>query len=134
MNQTRFPVLINHYPQSTSAALFSWYIQGPRYSTFRKFDWGTLKNYQYYGQINPPSYDLSRVRSKDIALIYSPFDEVVVHEDVHWMVNQLNQGTIFDEYEIPINAKYTHYDFIWAKNSHQIVYPKILQLLSKYNY
>lgn len=50
-NQTRFPVILNHFPQSTSAKTFAYFIQAARAKRFFKFDYGPDENEQVYGQV-----------------------------------------------------------------------------------
>lgn len=93
----------------------------------RYFDYGEEKNLQLYGQSDAPYYDFSKINSTRIALIYSEVDCLNHMDNVEKLKNEL-KVKLWDDYLVP-DPTYDHNDFLWAKNSGQLVNTRILKLL-----
>merc|ERR1719159_2213849 len=51
-----------YFPCGTSFKNMLHFAQGAKHNSFRRFDYGSLKNMQVYGQRIPPNYNLSAYR------------------------------------------------------------------------
>ena len=65
------------------------YAQSIRNARFEKYDWGTQENIRRYGQPEAPEYQLAKIRSTDIALIWSWNDFLADPDDVQQLVSSL---------------------------------------------
>lgn len=124
---------------------------------FRAFDYGENKekNFKLYQSLTPPEYQLERITTP-IALFSSDNDwlattEVIAHkfiivfvyiitilfifiyflsfQDVSMLKSRLNN--IIVDYKAPFNS-FNHYDFLWGNSAVRVLYPVLLDLLSKY--
>ena len=63
----------------------------------QKFDYGTKKNMEVYGQPNPPEYPIENLKQITIPkyLFYSPSDPLADIEDVNDLIKVLHPETTF---------------------------------------
>ncbi|XP_032454031.1 lipase 3-like [Nasonia vitripennis] len=86
-------------------------------------------NLKVYNSSEPPEYDISRIQVP-IAVFWSDNDWLVGGKDVETFYKQvpLKLGM----YKIA-HDKFNHFDFLWALDAPDLVYSKILDLMSKCN-
>lgn len=53
--------ILGHMPAGASVNCFLHFAQGVTSGEFRKFDYGSKKNRELYGQDTPPKYDVSKI-------------------------------------------------------------------------
>ncbi|XP_031838473.1 lipase 3 [Nomia melanderi] len=121
------PTILNHTPAGTSTKTMIHYAQEIKSGYFRQFDYGPLRNVLYYKSTSPPNYDLSKI-TVPIVMFCGSNDWLSAPEDVARLVHELPQQAMV--YKVPYK-KFNHIDFLWANNAPQLVYKKILVLLSR---
>ncbi|KAI1305792.1 Lipase 1 [Halotydeus destructor] len=127
-NQTRFPVMMSRWPQTSSAATVAHIVQSVKGNKFRKFDYSDEdENYRIHNKKSPPRYRLEHIQSHSLALFYSKDDDAVGIKDVKWLIKQL-RVPLLDDYLIP-QEDFKHFDYIWSKKAPKLVFGRILQLL-----
>ncbi|XP_019895615.2 lipase 3 [Musca domestica] len=114
VNQTLLADFFSTYPAGTSPRLTLHFLQLVNSCQFRSFDFGPNENKQKYGQLEPPAYDLKRIKLQmPIEMYFSDNDYLATIEDIRHlykiMGNQLSLHRLNFE-------KYNHWDFILAKN------------------
>ncbi|XP_014480140.1 PREDICTED: lipase 3 isoform X2 [Dinoponera quadriceps] len=126
-NYTLLPTILNHTPAGTSTKTFVHLSQGILSGKFRPYDYGGQKNQEIYNATQPPDYDFTNV-TVPIALFYSDNDWFVDNSDVKRLYGMLDN--VVDVYRVPY-PKFNHLDFIWGKDAPQLVYKRLLQVISK---
>nr|XP_022912359.1 lipase 3-like [Onthophagus taurus] len=95
---------------------------------FRKYDFGMVQNLVQYGSIFPPDYDLSQITSP-VALFYAKNDWLVSPIDVGELIPLL--PNLVYQHLIPYD-KFSHLDFVWAKDVKTLLYDDVLKLMESY--
>lgn len=85
------------------------------------------ENMKHYNQVTPPIYDVTNV-NVPVALYYGAQDWLATVSDVQFL--RQNLPNIVDDLNV---EKYNHLDFIWALDAKQMVYDRMLQLMSNYD-
>ncbi|CAG0903535.1 unnamed protein product [Darwinula stevensoni] len=94
---------------------------------FQHFDWGRAKNMQFYGQKEPPEYDLSKVVTPTF-LYWGKNDWLANPTDVEWLSNRLPASSLIGCYPANFSA-WNHLDFLYGKDAKKLVYDKILSMM-----
>ncbi|RWS03645.1 hypothetical protein B4U79_08519 [Dinothrombium tinctorium] len=89
LNETRLPVYLAHEPAGSSAWNVVHFGQEMLSKEFRKFDFGEKENLKKYGSKYPPVYNLTKIKSRNIALLYSENDWLADPKDVQFIREQL---------------------------------------------
>jgi hypothetical protein len=120
-------VIIAHEPGGASVNNILQWVQFARTGEFRKFDHGTEKNQEKYGQDEPPRYNFEELRVHKFPkhLFRGAKDSVVSEKDFKNLVDTLDPDTTFDHH-LP---DYAHLDYIWGVNSDVILYNKIADIV-----
>uniref|UniRef100_A0A8D8LQ55 Lipase 3 n=1 Tax=Cacopsylla melanoneura TaxID=428564 RepID=A0A8D8LQ55_9HEMI len=125
LKYTTIPAIVGHDPAGVSTKTILHYAQFiNRINTFRQFDYG-LANSQQYNSLEPPDYNISAIRSK-VALFYGNNDLLTNEIDVKLFYSQLpNPIGLFK-----VNrSKFSHLDFLWAKDVRSLVYNQLVQIM-----
>lgn len=77
--------------------------------------------------MSPPKYNLKNVKVP-VSLFYSRGDVLSSGGDIKRLYHEL--GNPVDLYSVHSN-NFTHIEFMWGKNSKNLVYKKLLQILKK---
>ncbi|KAK9878702.1 hypothetical protein WA026_023401 [Henosepilachna vigintioctopunctata] len=105
------------------------YLQVIRSGRFAKYDYGPDKNNRIYGSTTPPLYDLSKIRapvalfSSKNDMYFNPKDEEKLEE---MLSNVVYKHLVEDEL-------FNHADFLFAKDSIELVYSHMVKLMKQYN-
>ncbi|XP_074030554.1 gastric triacylglycerol lipase-like [Leptinotarsa decemlineata] len=113
MDPLYLPVTNELYVDRTGISVFDHYVQIIMTGQFRQFDYGTVKNIRVYGQIIPPSYQLSNIKVP-IALFVGKNDLLASPGDATVLSVRLGSslcGLTFISYPI-----WNHIDFLTAKD------------------
>jgi len=125
MNSSMLPVYFSHYPAGSSIQNLLHYQQSVLNPVYQKYDYGTASaNQQHYGQSTPPQYSLSTLYTPT-ALFSGSHDKFADPTDVQTLISQMPVDPYYQE-EI---RGYGHADFIWGKDAHRKLYPKVVSLL-----
>ncbi|MCO5573700.1 hypothetical protein L7F22_027474 [Adiantum nelumboides] len=125
INITRRPFYDTFETQDTSTKNLDHLGQLFRQGTFAKFDYGAVENKKKYNNTDPPSYDLSKIPTHNMLLIYGKNDALADVKDVSLLLQQLPPG--FKTLFVP---EYAHVDFIVGHNANIKVYADILHFLA----
>ncbi|XP_012537855.1 lipase 3 isoform X3 [Monomorium pharaonis] len=127
------PVALGHVPASTATKQLVHYAQLIKSGTFffsgkfKQYDHGILKNLKVYGSLNPPTYDLSKVKTPT-HLYYSENDWLSNVKDVEKLYSQLSNPS---GKTLIANKNFNHVDYMWAKDVKKLVYDLILNEMKK---
>ncbi|XP_053609504.1 lipase 1-like [Plodia interpunctella] len=121
------PLLFEHYPAGTSMTNVEHFMQILTSKRFAKFDYGPVKNFEKYGSKIAPDYNLNKI-TMNIYLIAGRNDRLSVLADSRLQAKELPN---VKEYFV-IEKKFNHIDFLWSRQSRQVLYPKVLDILDKY--
>ncbi|CAG5013359.1 unnamed protein product [Parnassius apollo] len=122
-------VLFGHFPGGTSARNLAFFGQNVISGRFQKYNYGTRKNLELYGTVQPPIYNLNRTNIP-VVLMYSENDLLVDSKDVHWLSTQLSN--LIESYKIK-RATWTHLDNCYSQYTKITIFPKISEYLQKYS-
>ncbi|XP_050684282.1 uncharacterized protein LOC126979114 [Leptidea sinapis] len=129
INFRQLPVIFNHCPAGSSMKQALHYSQEVSSGYFRQFDYGLIRNLIKYGSPQPPSYPVEKVTAA-VAIVYSEGDWLASVTDVNKLRSKL--PNVIDFYKIPLK-KFNHQDYLWAKDTKTLIFPKLMELITKYN-
>ena len=99
--------LNNHskfYPAGASKTELLHLLQFMRTGEFKKYDHHCAeKNYEAYGQAEPPHYDLKKIKGFQITLVCGYGDLLSSPDDYHWLAQELEENgnkIDFSEYDL----------------------------------
>nr|XP_034176014.1 lipase 3-like [Osmia lignaria] len=125
-NYTLLPAILGHTPAGTSAKTFIHYAQEINSGYFRQYDYGSEENMRIYSSTEPPKYNLSNIATP-LALFCGPNDWLSSSTDVMRLNAELPKPPIV--YRVPFR-KFNHIDFLWAKDAPELVYAKLINMIS----
>ncbi|RWS18959.1 gastric triacylglycerol lipase-like protein [Leptotrombidium deliense] len=131
LNGTRVQVYVAHATAGTSNQNMYHYTQSYEHGGFRKFDYGQAMNLKKYGTPFAPEYNLRKINSTDIALLYGANDWLADLKDVNFIRNQIGKDKLKMDYEVPL-LSWNHLDFLYGLNAAEYVNVKVIELLSQY--
>ncbi|XP_018364290.1 PREDICTED: lipase 3-like [Trachymyrmex cornetzi] len=127
------PVILGQFPDSVSTKQIIHYGQLIKSGTlsspdeFKQFDYGILGNTNVYGSLNPPNYDLSKIKVP-VYLYYSENDWLADVKDVEKLYKELGNPS---GKTLIANKKFNHLDYMWAKDVKKLVYDQIISRMKK---
>eukprot|EP00008_Paramoeba_atlantica_P013433 CAMPEP_0201489392 /NCGR_PEP_ID=MMETSP0151_2-20130828/22630_1 /ASSEMBLY_ACC=CAM_ASM_000257 /TAXON_ID=200890 /ORGANISM="Paramoeba atlantica, Strain 621/1 / CCAP 1560/9" /LENGTH=407 /DNA_ID=CAMNT_0047874979 /DNA_START=95 /DNA_END=1318 /DNA_ORIENTATION=+ len=128
-NESRMDVMGAHEPGDTSTININHWAQGVRTGQFQKYNFGPVYNEKFYGQKEPPLYNMSNIPTTiPIALFSGSKDKLADPLDVQYLAGQIPGGPV----QWKIIEPYAHLDFVWATDANVEVYDDILNLLATY--
>ncbi|CAF0886086.1 unnamed protein product [Brachionus calyciflorus] len=127
LNMTRVPVYTTHTPAGTSVKNLAHFAQSVISGKFQMYDYGSKKNLIHYNQTTPPQYDLRKV-NVPTALYWANNDWLADPTDIKYL--RSNLPNIVDDYEI---LNWNHLDFIWATNTQEFLYGRLVDLMKKFS-
>ncbi|XP_049835818.1 lipase 3-like [Schistocerca gregaria] len=127
LNSTLLPLIMGHTPAGAAMKQLMHYGQEINSGRFRKFDYG-VRNPEVYGCPSPPDYVLSRVEVP-VALFHSRNDWLAASQDVMKLYEHLPMRIGMFPIEDP---EFTHLDFMWALQSRELVYDRLVRVLQRY--
>ncbi|XP_072756353.1 lipase 3 [Anoplolepis gracilipes] len=133
-NKTLLPIILGHIPAGSSTKQILHYTQliktGFFFTSgkFRQFDYGLIGNIIKYSSFSPPSYDLRKIRVP-VSLHYSNNDWLANVKDVEKLYKEL--ANPYGKFRVPYD-KFNHLDYMWAINVKNLVYDKILGLMTNF--
>ncbi|KAH7938155.1 hypothetical protein HPB49_020974 [Dermacentor silvarum] len=95
----------------------------------QKFDYGSSKNLEVYGQRVPPEYNLSRVTT-DVGIFWSKGDEFVTPREVDELRSALGARVKREEYIA--DPFFTHLHFFFGLASRKYLFKNLLDFLAGY--
>lgn len=121
-------VIMTHFPSSEGWKLMFHFSQIGLNRRFAKYDYGLVQNLMRYGSPLPPEYGLSLISTK-VVLISGKNDRISTLDDVALLKVRLSNV----EHIILEPENFSHTDFIWGKNTHETLFPYILDILKSNN-
>jgi len=113
-------------PAGSSFHLLMHWAQRLRKDTLAEFDWGVKGNLQHYHSLKAPVYDLSKITGMRMGLFDGLRDQFITPPDISKFLAEVPEENIIYHKTFP---KYAHFDFVWGKNAHTILYPEVMDLL-----
>lgn len=124
--QDILPLVTQHTPDSVSVGQIIHYGQGVRSSRFAQYDYGVAGNIRHYFTRRAPNYKLDNVTTPTI-LYYGVNDWWATVKDVKLLHANLPNSNL---HEVS-HKRFSHIDFIWARNAKSELYDKIIKQLSR---
>ncbi|XP_066262115.1 lipase 3-like [Euwallacea similis] len=121
-------VLISDKPSGVSARQLIHFGQEIVNATFRQYDYGSEENLEHYGTSEPPSYNPANITAP-VAAYYSKNDFFVAVEDAEKLLGEL--PNVADSFLVEFE-KFSHLDFIGAKDVKTLLYDRVLSVIQKY--
>ena len=130
INVDREPVFMAHFPAGTSTKNMIHWVQHIRQQRFGMYDYGHRENLLRYGQQTPPEYDLQKFASSGIviSLFFGENDALSTTQDRQHLESLL-ADFLNDDFQISSIPGYSHVDFMWGRDTHQVFIPKLLKRL-----
>ncbi|KAJ3656552.1 hypothetical protein Zmor_015623 [Zophobas morio] len=127
LDKSMVPLTTSNYPCGASLRQIVHMYQMINSGNFCKYDFGS-RNLEVYGQEYPPHYDLSKVKVP-VALYYSSNDWIVDTPNIDRLIQSL--PNVVKSYKVPLE-KFSHSDFLYAKNVANLLYNIVIDDISKY--
>jgi len=131
-NDSRADAYLSHMPSGTSVKNIAHWGQEVLSGQFAHFDHGILANQVKYGQASPPAYDLTKIRSKSIALFTAENDWLAAPKDVAKLKAELTVPlfkTVNISESIP---SWNHIDFVYGKDCGRLVNTEIVNIFEHF--
>ncbi|KAG5317338.1 LIP3 Lipase, partial [Pseudoatta argentina] len=134
-NTTLLPLIMEHAPAGAATKQIIHYLQLIKRSIitsgkFRQYDYSLITNLIKYGTFHPPKYDLRKIKVP-VSLHYGANDWLAHVDDVYQLEKEL--GNPFGKFLVP-HKKFNHLDFMWAKDVKELLYNKILNLMTHFEH
>lgn len=113
-DQVKLPTYFTHFPAGSSLKAFSHLIQSIRSGKFAKYNHGDQLNKKYYGQKNPPEYDLKNINGLKFCLFVGKDDQMATVKDSRWIRDQIKTNNNLHIYKEIDNMG--HLTFLIPKN------------------
>ncbi|XP_030371257.1 lipase 1-like [Scaptodrosophila lebanonensis] len=128
MDRSLVPIIAETHPAGISTRQIKHYIQLHISGKFRRYDFHK-RNWEMYGQREPPEYNLLNVNPKAaVNLYYSSNDGLANEKDVLLLDKSLPNSKVFH-----VDKKdFSHTDFIFAKNLKELIHKKILSISNEH--
>jgi pimeloyl-ACP methyl ester carboxylesterase len=128
-NYNRLEAYKSHFPAGTSTQNVLHFMRNYRAKSFQRYDFGSnSENIRNYGSRVVPKYELGSITNEHIALFYSLNDYFSSNEAMYLLKSQL-KVKLLDDYVVP-QPKWSHYDFLLAKDAGYFINRKIIKLIS----
>ena len=119
-----------YVPAGTSSKNLRHWMQIYNSKRLARYDYGTKKNLEYYGNETSPEYDLSKfINYKIKSILYTsdkdPFSNI---DDLNHLTKYLNEKYV----KIKRMKNYNHMDFLWSDDAMEDIYKPIIKFL-KFN-
>ncbi|XP_034934286.1 lipase 1-like [Chelonus insularis] len=128
-DQAILPAVAANFPAGTSKKNMRLYAQLMQTDRFERYDYGETKNLEIYNSPIPPEYDLKKV-TQPHAIFLADADVFAHLPDLNKLFNLL--PNIVDEHLVNASG-FSHMDFLWGSKSRDVIYPRILELIDRYN-
>ncbi|XP_051160822.1 uncharacterized protein LOC127281249 [Leptopilina boulardi] len=128
LNKNSLPYILSYAPAGTSIHLVYHFYQIIKSGDLRQFDYGRAKNLVIYGQYKPPLYNFQNIKIP-VALIYGGGDVLSTKEDSEELKKHLPNVFTLEKVSDP---KFTHLDFLWAKNVKSLLNDRVMYLMTQY--
>lgn len=118
-------------PGGTSIQNLKHWIQIYKAKRVQKYDYGSIiENMKHYGQINPPVYDLKKMRGYSIPSIMtiSDADPFANPQDTLDFVDNIENKKVVNILSL---TNYNHIDYFWADSAIQEIFPKVMNFLDE---
>lgn len=125
LDDSRIDAYLAHMPSGTSLKNIAHYGQLVNSGRFAHFEHGILGNQMRYNRTRSPDYDLTKIRSKSIALFVAQNDWLASPKDVAHLLKDLTvkPHAIFNITELI--PKWNHVDFVYAKHAGEIINTRV---------
>lgn len=128
----RMPVMGRHEPGGTSFTNMRHWIQMMKTGEFKRMDYGKDQNMLVYGQPTPPFYNITNLQNNlkdlDMYLIKGRDDGLVSQTDFNNLLAHF-KPKIGKSLWYDIVDRYGHLDYVWAKDSFELINKPILKFL-----
>ncbi|XP_039682848.1 triacylglycerol lipase 2 [Medicago truncatula] len=130
LNTSREQYYLEHEPQATSTKNLIHFSQMIRKGTIAKYDYGIF-NWQHYGQLLPPDYDLSQIPN-DLPLFLGigKLDMLSDEEDVNDLLNFEFKNHDANKLVKVVLENYAHTDFTLGVKTKQDVYDPMVDFFN----
>lgn len=122
-------VIFAHSPGGAATKQLIHYAQEINSGRFCRYDFGESRNLQVYGLKIPPEYPAEKITAP-VAMFYSNGDWLTNVTDAAILKSKIKN--VVDFYEVS-DQKFSHFDFIWAKDVKELVYDRIFLLFNKFD-
>ncbi|XP_053602237.1 lipase 3-like [Plodia interpunctella] len=129
LNATMLPVVLGHTPAGASTRQVVHFGQLYNSKKFVQFDHGWISNRRIYGSFKPPAYNLSAITTP-VFLHYADNDWLATPDDVDKLLKEVKSA--MGKYRVPM-AKFNHLDFVFAINAKELIYDRMLNIMTQFN-
>ncbi|KAG6802763.1 lipase 3 [Apis mellifera caucasica] len=127
LNTTLLSLITQYDPAGSSVNQFVHFGQLIHSGKFRKYDYGTIGNLKKYGKIQPPDYELAKIKIP-VYLYYGANDMFINVEDLNDLYKALPNA---QKYLVP-SSTFAHLDFVWGKRVDVLVYNQIFAYMERF--
>ena len=116
-----------YVPAGTSSKNLRHWMQIYNSKRLAKYDYGSKKNLEIYGNQTSPEYDLSKFKNYKVkSLLYtSDKDPFSNFDDLNHLTKYLNEKYV----TIKRMNNYNHMDFLWSEDAMEDIYKPIIKFL-----
>lgn len=133
LEEERLATFLHHAPSGSSFKNFIQYAQNHyAINKFIRYNFGTTKNRKVYGRPTPPEYNITRIRSKTIAIFAADNDFLADPRDVDNLIATLRPKLHEFVNMTEVRPQWNHIDFLHHIRSGVLINPRITKVLSQF--
>ncbi|CAL2045946.1 unnamed protein product [Caenorhabditis brenneri] len=127
VNASRIPIILSHFPSTTSTLNMLHWMQIFKYHELRRLDLGEQRNMLAYGQKEAPKLDIGNITAQTI-LYFSKDDQITDEVDVRDIIIKNMGPGLIENYDLD---HFTHLDFAIGLRATDEVYKPIIYRIYK---
>lgn len=132
-DEDRASAYLTHMPSGTSVKNIAHWGQEVLSGRFAHFDHGLLGNQMRYNTSRPPDYDLTKIRSKSIALFSADNDWLASPKDVARLRAELPNEPLATVNVSQFVPAWNHIDFLYGKDCGRLINWRIVEIFHQFD-
>jgi len=129
-NKIDYKLIKNFYyyaPGGTSAKNLKHWLQVIESPELKYFDYGYLKNLEFYNTPEPPKYQIENLKNMklDVFITISNQDPYCIQKDYDEIYNYISLAKIYKKHV----QNYNHLDYLWSTDAHLDIYEDLYNFL-----
>lgn len=127
---SRLPVILSGFPAGSSVKDGRLFVTDLMTGKFSRYDYGTIKNWEVYGTLNAPEFELQKITNQEIYLIKGPADLLSDPLDTNRL--RLTLGSRIRKTIVIKKPCFGHGAILFGRETAEYVVTPVLEILDNY--